>query len=110
MRCAAAILVLAVLLGAARAQDSTQVERGHALVERLCAECHAVGATGDSRHPNAPPFRRLGPTVDFTAFIDRLREGLMVGHPDMPTFRFTRQEAGAIAAYLLSIQTSAPRP
>ena len=45
--------------------------------------------------PNAgaPPFRTLDRWVDLDSFIDRLREGLMVGHPDMPTFRFTREDA-----------------
>jgi hypothetical protein len=33
-----------------------------------------------------------------------VREGLMVAHPDMPTFRFNRQEASAVAAYLLALQ------
>ena len=29
---------------------------------------------------------------------------LMVGHPDMPTFRFTREDARAFLLYLRSIQ------
>ena len=37
-------------------------------------------------------------------FMDRLREGLMAGHPDMPTFRFTREDARAFVLYLRSIQ------
>jgi hypothetical protein len=37
--------------------------------------------------------------------MDRLREGLMSGHPDMPTFRFTREDARAFVLYLRSIQT-----
>ena len=38
------------------------------------------------------------------SFTDRLREGLMVGHPDMPTFRFTREDARGFVLYLRSIQ------
>jgi mono/diheme cytochrome c family protein len=104
VRFLAALSLLAILLSAGAAQEPTQLERGHALVERMCAECHAVGAAGESRHPNAPPFRQLGRLLDFETFVGRLREGLMVAHPDMPTFRFTRQEARAVAAYLISIQ------
>ena len=37
-------------------------------------------------------------------FSDRLRDQLMVGHPDMPAFRFTREDAGAFVFYLRSIQ------
>jgi hypothetical protein len=37
-------------------------------------------------------------------FFDRLREGLMVGHPDMPTFRFKREDARGFVLYLRSIQ------
>jgi cytochrome c len=99
---ATASLLLASV--AAGAQEATQVDRGQALVERMCAECHAVGAAGDSRHPGAPPFRRLERVVDFETFVDRLREGLIAPHPDMPEFRFTRQDARAIAAYVMSIQ------
>jgi hypothetical protein len=42
--------------------------------------------------------------VDLDAFFDRLREGLMVGHPDMPTFRFKREDARGFVLYLRSIQ------
>src|SRR5262245_4005491 len=101
-----AVVIACLLLApvAADAQAATTVDRGRALVERMCAECHAVGAAGDSRHAGAPPFRRLARVVDFETFIDRLREGLMVAHPDMPEFRFSRQDARAVAAYLMSIQ------
>jgi hypothetical protein len=32
--------------------------------------------------------------------LDELREGLASGHPDMPTFRFSREDARALTAYL----------
>jgi hypothetical protein len=63
-----------------------------------------VGTTGESAHPAAPAFRRLNRVTDFDGFVDRLRRGLMVAHPDMPTFRFTRRDARAVTAYLGSIQ------
>jgi hypothetical protein len=34
--------------------------------------------------------------VDLDTFTDRLREGLMSDHPDMPTFRFTREDERSI--------------
>jgi len=42
--------------------------------------------------------------VDLDSFTARLREGLISGHPDMPMFRFTREDARALTAYLRAIQ------
>lgn len=47
---------------------------------------------------------QLDRRLDLDGFVDRLREGLMVGHPDMPAFRFSREEARAFVLYLRSIQ------
>jgi hypothetical protein len=38
------------------------------------------------------------------ALEETLGEGIITGHPDMPEFRFESNEAGAIIAYLKSIQ------
>jgi hypothetical protein len=48
----------------------------------------------------APAFRSLDRRVELDTFTDRLREGLMSDHPDMPTFRFSREDARALVAYL----------
>ena len=79
-------------------------QQGRALAERMCSECHAIGKTGRSPHERAPAFRTIDRRVDLDSFMDRLREGLMVDHPDMSTFRFTRQDARAFVLYLRSIQ------
>jgi hypothetical protein len=52
----------------------------------------------------APPFRELGRRLDLDFFSDRLRDQLMVGHPDMSSFRFTHEDAGAFVFYLRSLQ------
>jgi mono/diheme cytochrome c family protein len=78
--------------------------QGRLLAERMCAGCHAVGRDGPSPHADAPPFHRLDRRIDLDTFMDRLREGLMVGHPDMPTFRFSREDAHAFVLYLRSVQ------
>ena len=75
-----------------------------ALAERICSVCHAIGKTGASPHAPAPAFRDLGNRVDLDDFAHRLGEGLTSGHPGMPTFRFTREDARALTAYLRSIQ------
>jgi mono/diheme cytochrome c family protein len=79
-------------------------ERGAALAERMCSECHAIGRDGFSAHPHAPAFRQLGHRLDLDVFSDRLRESFSVYHPDMPTVRFSREDARALVRYLRSIQ------
>jgi hypothetical protein len=41
---------------------------------------------------------------DVTDLVDQLREGFTAPYPDMPTFKFSRQDAAATAAYLNAIQ------
>jgi mono/diheme cytochrome c family protein len=104
-RLAVALLLLAASVARAEENGSRALEQhGRALAEDLCAPCHAIGKSGQSPHIGAPPFRQLDRRLDLDVFMDRLREGLMVGHPDMPTFRFTREDARAFVMYLRSIQ------
>ena len=91
--------------GVAEEDAPSVLERqGVALAERMCAPCHAIGKTGASPHAGAPAFRDLGNRVDLDEFPRPLREGVTSGHPDMPTFRFTREDARALTAYLRSIR------
>jgi cytochrome c len=102
-----AVVLLLSGLSRSLAEDSEPralARQGRALAERMCAHCHAVGASGPSPHSAAPAFRTLNRRVDLDAFTNRLREGLISGHPDMPVFRFTREDARALTAYLRSIQ------
>ena len=102
-----AVLVLLLATSSSLAEDSSPSpleQRGRALAERMCSQCHAIGKSGQSPHVGAPAFRALDRRVDLDSFMERLREGLMVGHPDMPTFRFTREDARAFLLYLRSIQ------
>jgi cytochrome c len=97
--------LLAPILTAAEEGARSELERqGMVLAERMCSACHAVAKTGVSPHAPAPAFRDLGDRIDLDDFARRLREGLTSGHPDMPTFRFTREDARALTAYLRSIQ------
>jgi cytochrome c len=109
MRTIAVAIGLCTALSAAYAQEPSEkltglARQGRALADRLCAQCHAVGRSGLSPHAGAPPFRRLGDRVDLDTFQDQLRGHFSSGHPDMPTFHFTRNDARALTAYLRSIQ------
>jgi mono/diheme cytochrome c family protein len=89
----------------ALAQDSASPDRrGEALLAKNCARCHAVGRSGASPHPEAPPFRTLSRKYAVEGLAEALAEGISVGHPDMPEFVFEADEVGAIIAYLRSIQ------
>jgi cytochrome c len=69
-----------------------------------CADCHAIGRTGESPLPLAPPFRRIGERMDIGELMTRMREGLSSGHREMPMFRFSHEDARAIRSYLNWIQ------
>ncbi len=86
----------------ARAQDP--VRHGRALVQEFCARCHAIGARGGSPHVSAPPFRTLGRSFDLDQFPRLLERGIASGHPDMPEFKFSEDDARAVRAYLRTIQ------
>ena len=86
-------------------QEGTKLtRRGEARLTKNCARCHAIGRTGDSPHPVAPPFRTLSRKYPIDGLAEALAEGLSVGHPDMPEFVFEPQDVNAILNYLHSIQ------
>ena len=101
-------IYLALLLTAAWSQASHALDReqrhGKALLETMCARCHAVGRTGKSPLAEAPPFRAFGDKLYDTDFVQRLQDGLTTMHPGMPTFRFSRDDAEAAVNYLKAIQ------
>lgn len=99
-----ALLVLCAWSEAGHALDREQ-QRGKALLESLCARCHAVGETGQSPHVDAPPFRTFGDDKLYdNDFAQRLQDGLSTIHRDMPTFQFSRPDAEAAVNYLKAIQ------
>jgi cytochrome c len=99
------IVLVLISAGTALPQDKRALEsRGEGLLTTNCSRCHAVGRTGDSTHPEAPPFRTLGQRYPIEVLAEALAEGLSSGHPDMPEFRFEIDDVDAILAYLESIQ------
>ena len=102
------IVLIAVLLGASSglgyAESPARIQQGRALVDQLCASCHAIGRSDASPHAAAPPLRELDNQLDLDKFADRLHDGLLTGHKDMPLFRFSREDAWSASAYIRSIQ------
>ena len=103
-------LVAALALGACASPGepamttNPQTSDGRLLVKVHCAECHAIGRNDVSKHRDAPAFRTLSQTYPVSALEESLAEGIMVGHPDMPEFKFRPEDVASIISYLESIQ------
>ncbi|MGD9981374.1 MAG: cytochrome c [Hyphomonadaceae bacterium] len=108
----ATLSLVAACAGRPEAPSRSEVEaRGARLTQSQCGECHAIGATGESPAPEAPPFRTLSRNYRVANLQEALAEGISVGHPAMPQFEFAPEDVDAIIAYLESIQeppTAAP--
>ena len=103
-RCLVAMITMSVAAPVLAQEATTPAGRGELLVATNCARCHAVGRTGASPHPAAPPFRTLSRKYKIEGLSEALAEGLSTGHPDMPEFVFAPEDVGAIIDYLQSIQ------
>ncbi|NNC37971.1 MAG: cytochrome c [Acidimicrobiales bacterium] len=80
------------------------IELGQKIVKTRCAFCHNTTTSGDSPRTDAPPLRTVLANYNPDALADDFREGLQVGHPDMPDFNFSVKEVDGLLAYLISIQ------
>jgi mono/diheme cytochrome c family protein len=102
-RLALVLLLLETSASFAAERARSADARGRELAADMCGQCHAIDGTDVSQHPAAPAFRNLDRRLDLDAFVDRLRDGLIGGHPDMPAFRFSREDAQALVRHLKSI-------
>ena len=98
----ACALALSLPGSAAQAQDPSR--HGRAILQEFCGDCHAIGKTGNSPDRSALPFRTLGRSFDLDQFPRLLERGISSGHPDMPEFKFSEDDARAASAYLRTIQ------
>jgi mono/diheme cytochrome c family protein len=90
--------------GSALGADDDVAAKGLAILGKNCARCHALGLTGASTHPQAPPFRDVVKRYPVEDLEESLAEGIVSGHPDMPEFTFEPNEINAILAYLNSLK------
>lgn len=82
--------------------------RGEEIARTHCTSCHAIGRSGASPAPEAPPFRTLSQSYPVTDLEEALAEGISVGHPAMPEFQFSSDDARALVTYLQAIQERHP--
>lgn len=104
MKNAVALAVLAALCLPAAAQDNESLKAGRLIAEANCSRCHAIGAKGDSAHPEAPAFRTLSERYPIDALQEAFVEGIYVGHEDMPVFEMDPSKVDELLAYIQSIQ------
>ena len=84
--------------------DQALAMAGHRVAQLKCARCHAIEQSGESANPGAPPFRRISNTPALMTSTTNLREGIRIGHVDMPPVRLTPHEIDELSAYLRSLQ------
>lgn len=85
------------------AMPEESVQRGKALVVQNCSGCHAIGLTGDSPHPTAPPFRTLSERFPIDALEETFIGSIDTGHPGMPVFQASQQQINDIIDYIASV-------
>jgi cytochrome c len=102
-------VVAAVLAASAPGFAAGDARAGRALVDRLCAGCHAVAAGQTGRHSEAPGFVEVVRRYPPEHLAEALAEGIMVAHQPirMPEFSFTPAEIDDILAYLEALRRSA---
>ncbi len=90
-------------------EDETPVAelmgQGEAMVENLCAGCHAIASEDTSAHPDAPALRDLSKRVRLEDLRVPLTQGIIVEHPDMPEWAFEPHHVEALLYYLEHLQS-----
>jgi mono/diheme cytochrome c family protein len=95
---------LSVLVLATSAQAATPAV-GQRFARRACAGCHAIGVSGTSPNPLAPPFRRLPARLGGDRLELRLQAISRHGHRAMPPIYMTPAERRGVAAYIRAVST-----
>ena len=85
-----------------------EVGRGRAIAERVCAECHVVGAASHARRGSsvgaAPPFAEVAGRYDRIGLEHELEASSRIGHYQMKPLALTPDEITDLAAYIQSVR------
>ena len=106
--CIAGAMACVSTVAMAGGLEEPDLTAGRTLAERHCAGCHAIGRTGASPNDAAPPFRRFSARWPIESLAEALAEGIVTGHPDMPTFTFSPGEIDDFLGWLESVQVARP--
>lgn len=88
------------VLSAEKNKSLAAVEAGKSIAEKYCSRCHAVEPDSASPHKSAPPFQTLSRKWPLSYLEESLAEGITVGHPDMPEFKFEPEQISDLLTYL----------
>ena len=84
-----------------------EIDLGRQIASTHCARCHGIDKE-DAALPEAPPLRYVLADYDGDALAEDFRDGLKVGHPEMPQFQFGPKSTDLLLSYLMSIQEPDP--
>lgn len=99
----AASLTTTATAAVAAGPTDAMIARGKGLLTDKCAKCHAIEKSGDSPLAKAPPFRELHKHYPIANIAEALAEGIVTGHPDMPSTPFVQDDIDAIIGYIDSL-------
>jgi len=97
------LLVSGVMISGPAWSNGTLIPSGRAIAEANCARCHSIDRTGASPFTPAPPFRVIARLYKASDLEEAFVEGIVVGHPAMPEFQMTGEQAAALAAFIDSL-------
>jgi mono/diheme cytochrome c family protein len=98
-----AVIGITTVIVLAHAQAPGDPQRGSALAQRFCAECHATGKR-DASSPSseAPSFTAVASTPGMTAMA--LNVFFQTPHKAMPNLILETDQKNDIVAYIMSLK------
>jgi mono/diheme cytochrome c family protein len=94
---------MATVIALAHAQPLGDPQKGSALAQRFCAECHAVGKrNASSPNSDAPSFSAVASTPGMTAMA--LNVFFQTPHKAMPNLILEPNQKSDIIAYIMSLK------
>lgn len=87
--------------------DADSIADGREIALNNCAICHSIDDQ-ESLREDAPPLRYVLSLYPPESLAENFRNGIHVGHEDMPDFVFGDLGMDVLLAYLVSIQETPP--
>jgi len=103
LRACLAALACSLLAAGCATVGGVLTSRGESIARAQCSGCHAIGAVGESRSPNAPPLRRIGRQYAKTSLAHELEAVSEVGHYAMPPTSLSPDEIDDLVDYIQHI-------
>ena len=97
------LLAFLAVISHVQAQEMGDPQKGLALAQSVCSECHAIGrGQDDSPNPNAPTFAELANTPGMTTTA--LYAALTTVHTNMPNLILGAERIRDVSAYIVSLK------